>query len=268
MNKIFIIGCGNMGSAIISGILNRGYNPSEIIGLDVDREKLNHLKRTYNINTSDDISILKDGGTIIIAVKPVHIYSLLKKMKPILHPSKHKVLSVAAGIKIKHIEDAIEIKLPIARCMPNIAAMIGNSTTAICFNEIANDEEKRNFINIIESIGKCYEIEEYLFDAVTGLSGSGPAYIFLMIEALTDGGVLMGLPRDISYKLALNTVLGSAEYLNKKEIHPAIARELVTSPGGTTIDALLTLEEGSFKSLVMNAVKKAAEKSKLLGNKE
>ena len=268
MNNIFVIGCGNMGSAIISGMLKNGYNHSTITGIDIDMNKLKYLKQNYSINTSDDISILKNGGTIIIAVKPNQIKFLLEKLRNIIQPSKHKILSIAAGIKIKKIENIIGTGFPIARCMPNIAAMVGNSTTAICFNDKVSDEEKSQFLKIINSIGKTFELDEKLFDAVTGLSGSGPAYIFLMIEALADAGVLMGLPRDKSFKLALNTVSGSAEYLAKMEMHPAMAKDLVTSPGGTTIEGLLTLEEGAFKGLIMNAVKRASEKSKILGEKE
>ncbi len=267
MKNVFIVGCGNMGKAIISGLIKNGYSPSFITGIDIDKNKLSILKSQYNINISVNFSVIKEEAIIVIAVKPDNVDQILTKLNNLINPKKHLILSIAAGVKIEEIENIIGKDFLIARCMPNIAAMVGKSTTVICFNSKVTDTIKTDFLTISNSIGISFEIEEQLFDAVTGLSGSGPAYLFLMVESMADAGVLMGIPRETSLNLALNTVLGSAEFLDKMKLHPAVAKEMVTSPGGTTIEALLTLEDGAFKGLIMKAVKKATEKSIQLGKK-
>ncbi len=265
-DKIFVIGCGNMGGAIISGLIKKGYNNTLITGIDIDEKRLVDLNQKFGINFSRDLSIIKEQkGTIILAVKPNYIKEVLNNIKEILNAKKHSIISVAAGIKIKTIEKILGYDIPIARCMPNINAMIGRSITAISFNKSVSENMKTEIKNIISSIGETVTIEESLFDAVTGLSGSGPAYVFLFIEALTEAGVFLGIQRDKALKLSLNTVLGSVEYLIKNNIHPAIAIDKVSSPGGTTVEGLHVLHEGKLKSTLVNAVKKAAEKSKIIG---
>lgn len=267
MNKgnIFIIGCGNMGSSIITGLIDKGFNRSSITGIDIDHKKIEDLKKKYGINTSEDPSIIKDGGLVLLAVKPGYIEDLLNSIKSVLTPGRHTVVSIAAGIKIDTIEKVIGSDIPVARCMPNLNAQVGRAITAIAFNNAMDDPGRNQVKEVMGSIGDTIVIEENLFDAVTGLSGSGPAYVFLFIEALADGGVLMGIPREKALKLAVDTVLGSAEFIKKKNIPPSIAREMVSSPGGTTVEGLFALEEGKFRYSVIKAVKMAAEKSAIIG---
>jgi len=262
---ITIIGCGNMGSAMISGLISNGFNSKNLLLIEVDDNKRKEIEDNYNIKSLKTIdSNLKTYSTIIVAVKPNNIKEVLEDVNKNTS-TESLIISCAAGIPIKFMENQFDKEMPIVRIMPNICALVGDAAVAVCFNKKVRDKQKEAARDIINTIGTAIEVEEDKMDVVTGLSGSGPAFVFLMIEALADGGVLMGLEMDKALQLAIQTVYGTSSLLKKSGMHPAIAREKVSSPGGTTIEGLLSLEEGGFKALIMKAVKSATEKSKSLG---
>jgi pyrroline-5-carboxylate reductase len=263
--KLTIIGGGNMGGAILHGLMREGARPGDVHLVEIRDTVRAEFEKRYGISTSETIG-KADGqsGTVILAVKPQNIRETLTALRPHIN-EKALVLSVAAGISLASIGDMLSHTQPVARTMPNIAAKVGASAVAMCYNAHITKKQKELSRKIMSAIGMVVEVDENDMDAVTGLSGSGPAFVFLMIEALADGGVLKGLPREIATKLAIQTVYGSASMLRETEEHPALLREQVTSPGGTTAEGLLRLEQGGFKHLLIDAVRAAAEKSSDLG---
>ncbi len=254
-NTIAVIGGGNMGSAIIEGIISQGNNPADIILIEPLMPVRKKLEHDFNISTSEKIqSFIKNYSAVVIAVKPGIVKEILKSLSPFL-TKDHLLLSIAAGITIDYIEKQSSKDVSVVRSMPNIAARVGKAAVALCHNKIVTKAQLEKAHTIMNCIGTVIDVDEKQMDAITGLSGSGPAFIFHMVEALAEGGVLMGIPREKALELAVLTVHGAASYLKDLKIHPALAKEFVTTPGGTTIEGLLTLEEGGFKSLVMNAVK-------------
>jgi len=267
LSRIAVIGCGNMGGAFISGLIKRGYNPEYIHGIDTDKGILTKLEKSTHIKTSTAINEdIEKCDVIVVAVKPVHIGPLLGKLSPHID-SHHLIISVAAGVPLAFLEKCLNKKAAIVRTMPNIAAKVGEAVIALCYNRAVSPEQRDTALDIMSGMGETIELDESLFDAVTGLSGSGPAFVFLMIEALADGGVLMGIPREKALRLAIKTVEGAALYLKETAAHPAVAREMVASPGGTTIEGLHVLENGGFRGLIIDAVKQASIKSARLGEK-
>jgi len=265
--RIAIIGGGNMGGAILHGLMKEHANPANILLVEIREQVRKEFDRRYKIATASAIEgRIGDYDAIILAVKPQDIEVLLSKLSPFMTPH-NLVISVAAGISTAYIADRLQAQQPVARTMPNIAAQVGASAVAVCFNENVQESQKKLTRSIISSIGFAVEVDEGKMDAVTGLSGSGPAFVFLMIEALSDGGVLMGLSRETALALAVQTVYGAASMVGKTGEHPAVLRERVTSPGGTTAEGLFTLEKGGFRHLVSGAVRAAAEKSAAVGKK-
>ncbi|MDH4128434.1 MAG: pyrroline-5-carboxylate reductase [Spirochaetota bacterium] len=259
--KLGILGLGNMGSAIIDGIIkNNLLSDKDIFGYDIQSEKIDMLVSKYGIKCYDVHKVCTLSDTVIIAVKPSDIKSLLVKIKDNI--SEKIVLSICAGININYIENIIGSDKKVVRAMPNTPLLIGEGASCIAFNPNVKDNEKEFILKLFQNMGIAIEINEKLLDAVTGLSGSGPAYVYLFIESLADGGVKAGLPRDIALKLATQTVLGSAKLLLSTGKHPAELKDMVTSPGGTTIEGLSVLEENSFRSSIIEAVYEATEKSK------
>lgn len=265
--RIAVIGGGNIGKALIEGLIAHGNNPGNIFLIEVIQSKRKQLEETFKITSSERIdNSIKKCSAVIIAVKPREVKEILKNLAPFI-TENHLIISIAAGISIDFIEKELNKTVSIVRTMPNIAAQVGKAAVALCHNNSVTRPQLKTAHTIMKCIGSVIDVEERQMDAITGLSGSGPAFVFLMIEALADGGVLMGLTREKSLELAVLTVYGSASYLKELKVHPSLAKELVTTPGGTTIEGILLLEEGGFKGLIMNAVKYAAEKSSRLGAK-
>ncbi|MHA1129340.1 MAG: pyrroline-5-carboxylate reductase [Candidatus Helarchaeota archaeon] len=266
--KLGIVGTGNMGESIIRGLINFSNLPPEnIYAADVDKEKLQTIKDKYNIPIqSDPNDLLKIVDIILIAVKPQHIEDVLHQIST-QNKKYDLVISIAAGITTHYLEDSIGSKIPVIRVMPNICATVNAAISAICRGKYATNQSIQITRQIFESIGKVVEVKEDLMDVVTGLSGSGPAYIFLVIEALSDAGVLLGLPRDIATTLAAQTTLGAAKMILETGLHPAELKSQVTSPGGTTIQGLLALEQNSFRAALISAVKAATVRSRELRKK-
>ena len=265
--KIAIIGAGNMGEALVSGLIGSGSSvPKNIICTDVRQNKLDAFKSKYKVRiTSDNTKAVAEADIIVYAVKPQIMAAVLIETADKLDMSK-LVISIAAGVPLAAMESCISKDLRLIRVMPNIAAAVKEAASAIAAGEHATAEDIELAMEIFNSIGKCIFLKEnYLMDAITGLSGSGPAYIFLIVDALADAGVKMGLSRQDSLFLAAQTVLGAAKLLMETQEHPGQLKDKVTSPGGTAIAGLATLESGGLRTTLINAVEAATHRSKELG---
>jgi len=265
--KIGFIGTGNMGEALIGGIIGSdSSSPENIICSDVSKERLEFMKETYGVRiTTDNPEVASLSDIVIYAVKPQIIAAVLRETADKLDMSK-LIISIAAGVPMAAIEVALGKELRLIRVMPNVAALVKEGAAAIASGKHALKEDIELAMSIFNSVGKSIFLEEnYLMDAVTGLSGSGPAYIFLIIDALADAGVKVGLSRKDSIALATQTVLGSAKMLQETGAHPGQLKDMVTSPGGTAIAGLHNLEKGGLRTTLINAVEAATNRSKELG---
>ena len=266
--NIAIIGTGNMGDALVSGLIGSGSSkPKNIICSDVRKDKLDKIKSNYKVRTTtSNLKAVSEADVVIYAVKPQLMASVLIETRSKLDMSK-LVISIAAGVPLAAMESCIEKDMRLIRVMPNIAAAVKEAATAIAAGAHATREDVKLAMEIFNSIGKCIFLKEnYLMDAITGLSGSGPAYIFLIVDAMADAGVKMGLSRQDSLFLAAQTVLGAAKLLMETQEHPAQLKDKVTSPGGTAIAGLATLESGGLRTTLINAVEAATNRSKELGD--
>lgn len=265
--RIAFLGGGNMAEAIIKGLL-REEPDAQLMAADISAERRAHLSAAYpSLRVVENSAEAAAWGEIVIlSIKPQQATSVLTILEQALTPDK-LIVSIMAGVRTATIEDAVASKTHVVRVMPNTPALVGEGATAICAGKNAGPKD----LDIVESIfartGMVVRVDEKQMDAVTGLSGSGPAYVFTFIEALSDAGVKTGLPRDVATKLALQTVLGSARMLAETGEHPAKLREQVTSPGGTTIAGLHAMENGRFRGTVMDAVEAATNRSKELAGK-
>jgi len=267
--KIGFIGGGKMGNVLISGILSHNLMPADKITVsDVAKDRLEDIKKTYGVRgTADNKKIVKDADIVILAVKPQIMAAVLKEIARAINKSK-LIISIAAGISTQYIEGLLKKEARVIRVMPNTPALIGEGAAAITSGSHATDEDFAITRYIFEAVGITVSVTEDLMDAVTGLSGSGPAYGFVIIDALADAGVNMGLSRDIALKLAAQTLLGAAKLCLKGDKHPAELRDMVTSPGGTTIAGLKALEEGKLRATLIAAVEAATLRGKELGRKK
>ncbi|MBN2568985.1 MAG: pyrroline-5-carboxylate reductase [Deltaproteobacteria bacterium] len=265
--KISIIGTGNMGEALISGLIDSGLTkPENIICTDCREDRLELISKAYGIATTiSNVEAVKASDIVIYAVKPQIIANVLTETARYLDMSK-LVISIAAGVPLAAIESRLHKELRLIRVMPNIAAFVKESATGIAAGDHVLKDDIKLAKSIFDSVGKSVVIKEnVLMDAITGLSGSGPAYIFLIVDALADAGVKMGLSRQEALFLSTQTVLGSAKLLMETQQHPGQLKDKVTSPGGTAIAGIHTLEKGGLRVTLMNAVEAATNRSKELG---
>lgn len=261
--KIGFIGAGNMASAMISGIIKSNLVSSkDIIASAKSEETLDRISKEFNINVSKDSrEVAKISDIIIVAVKP-NIYDLvLNQINDLIDDSKI-IVTIAAGKSIKSIENIIGSDKKIVMTMPNTPALVNEGMSAICPNKNINEEDLKKVINIFDSFGKSEIVEEYLIDAVIGASGSSPAYVFMFIEAMADACVINGMPRDKAYKFCAQGVLGAAKMVLETNIHPGQLKDMVCSPGGTTIEAVRVLEEEGMRASVIKAIGACVDKSK------
>jgi pyrroline-5-carboxylate reductase len=263
--KIAIIGGGKMGSIIAQGLIAQKIAANkDIVVTDIDTARLEFLRKSMKLKVShNNEKTVKTANIIILAVKPQNMASTLKEISPTIDKNKF-VISIAAGITTKFIESHLVKGVRVLRVMPNTPALIGEGAAAVAKGSSAKKSDVQLTHIIFNAVGISVEVEEALIDAVTGLSGSGPAYCFLIIEALTDAGEKMGLPRDLAAKLAMQTMLGSARLCLSSDKSPAELREMVTSPGGTTVAGLKVLEEGKIRATIISAVEAATKRSKEL----
>lgn len=266
--KIGFIGCGNMAQAIIGGIVNSGMVSREnIMGSNTGDKNLNLTREKYGIlTTHDNKEVSKFADILVIAVKP-HIYpAVIEEVKDCVKDSAI-IVTIAAGITMSFMEKAFDRSVKVIRTMPNTPALVGEGMTAVCSNDKVSKEELEEVLSLLKSFGKAEVIEERLMDAIPAVSGSSPAYVYMFIEALADGAVRDGMPRVKAYNLAAQAVLGAAKMVLETGIHPGILKDNVCSPGGTTIEAVYTLEKNNFRGTVMEAMKACTEKTKEMSKK-
>ena len=239
--------------------------PRQIIASDVsEAARTSFSKEVGAKSTAFNPEVLKFARILLLAVKPDQVAGILKEIRP--HFTKdHLLISIAAGVPLAQLAGGLTEGARVIRAMPNAPALVGASATAFSLGGSATSEDGQLAHQLFSAVGIACEVKEPLLDAVTGLSGSGPAYVYLMIEALSDGGVAAGLPRDIATRLAAQTMLGGARMVLETGLHPGALKDMVTSPGGTTIEGIHELERGMVRGALMNAVRAAAEKSKQLG---
>jgi pyrroline-5-carboxylate reductase len=264
--KIAVLGCGAMGEAMISQALAKGVaSPRDISVFDTNPHRLKELKKTYGLKASGSNSqAVKGVGLVVLAVLPQNLPSLMEELRGKLEADQ-LVVSIVARASLAALSGGLGHQA-LVRVMPNIAVRVGEAMSLWTASPQVTPAQKRRARRFLGALGKeLFTPEERYLDMATALSGSGPAYVFLFLEALVDAGVHIGLPRELSQELALQTLLGSARMAQALEKHPAELRNLVTSPGGTTAEALLRLEEGGFRGLVNRAVLAAYEKIKALG---
>ena len=260
------LGAGKMASALAKGFLKAELvNVNQIIASDpIDAAREAFSKSVAAKTTASNSEVAKAADVLLLAVKPNQVGEVLAEIRPHF-TKKHLLISIAAGVRIAQLESGLGARSRVIRVMPNTPALVGLSATAYAPGTSATAQDAQLAQSLFAAVGRAHEVKESLLDAVTGLSGSGPAYVYLVIEALSDGGVAVGLPREIATCLAAQTVLGSAQMVLETGMHPGALKDMVISPGGTTIDGLHELEKGNVRAAFINAVRAAAEKSSRLG---
>jgi pyrroline-5-carboxylate reductase len=257
-----------MAEALVKGMLRAGVAaPGEILLTDRRKDRLADLEKRFGVaTTTDNLAAVRRAAIVVLSVKPQVMNKVLDEISPALDGTK-LVISIAAGVPLAAVERKVGHGVRIVRTMPNTPALVGSGATAISPGEHATPEDMEQAKALFDAVGKTVVVDEVLLDAVTGLSGSGPAYVFLIIEALSDAGVKMGLDRRNAQDLAAQTVFGSAQLLLETGEHPGRLKDQVTSPGGTAIAGLHTLEAGGLRTTLMNAVEAATKRSHELGRR-
>jgi len=260
--RLLVIGAGAMGQALVRGLIAADvYAPGDIGVADIAKERLSVFSEETGVMQVGNVEGASHSGIILIAVKPAAVNGVLDEISGYVG-SDQTVISIAAGVTLQQIGSKLRSGVPIIRAMPNTPSMVGAGATAISRGKMATDIDVERAKNIFGAVGKVIEVPEKLMDAVTGLSGSGPAYVYTMIETLADAGVNAGLPRDQAALLAAQTVFGAAKMVIETGEHPAKLRDAVTSPGGTTIAGIVALERGAFRATVHEAVEAAVDRSR------
>jgi pyrroline-5-carboxylate reductase len=268
--RIGFLGAGAMGEALAGGLLASGVRAASLRLSDPDPARRKRVEQALGLATTDDnAALVAASDLVVLAVKPQVAPGVLATLAGEPDVARPLWISIAAGIRIARLEAALGEGVRVIRAMPNTPALVRSGATAICGNAAANAEDLARARALFESVGTCWVApREALLDAVTGLSGSGPAYVFVFLEALGDAGVRMGLPRDAAYQLAFQTVLGAAKLAIEDGRHPAALKDQVTSPGGTTIAGLERLEAGGFRAAIYDAVAAATRRSQELAQGE
>lgn len=264
--KVCILGIGNMGEALLKGVLAAGlYRKEEIVVSDISAERLAYIQSTYGVETTKrNAEAAGSSELIIIAVKPGELKSLIEEISPSIDDSK-LMISIVGGVPIERMRRWAKKEVHIIRVMSNTPVLVKEGATAISPGPGISDREIKITKKVFDSVGITVVLGEKYLDAVTGLSGSGPAYIFTIIEALSDGGVKVGLPRKEATLLAAQTVLGAAKMVIDTGKHTGVLRDMVTSPAGTTIEGLYGLEVGGIRAALINAVEYATRRAEDLG---
>lgn len=263
--RIGFIGAGNMASAIIKGIISsKLVKKEDILASDKFLPTLEKVKTNFGVGiTISNKEIVENCDIIFLAVKP-HLYSdVIKEISPFVKETT-VVVTIAPGKTLKNLEETFEKEIKIIRTMPNTPVMVCEGMTAVCPNKKVTEEELEYVCRLLNSIGKAEVVTEYMMDAVVGVSGSSPAYVYMFIEALADGAVMEGMPRDLAYKFAAQAVLGSAKMVLETGMHPGALKDMVCSPGGTTIEAVSVLEKNGMRSSVIEAIRACVAKAKIM----
>ncbi|MGB3312438.1 MAG: pyrroline-5-carboxylate reductase [Nodosilinea sp.] len=261
-----VIGGGMMGEALITRLLDQGiFAPGAVLVSDPQAVRREVLHHTYGVQTTDSNQAVTDAAeTVLLAIKPQVLATVAGNLRPPARETPPLLLSILAGTTLARLQEAFP-DWAVVRAMPNTPATVGAGVTALAAGESVSEGQRSQARTIFTSVGTVVEVPEYQMDAVTALSGSGPGYIALVVEALADGGVAVGLPRAVALELAIATVRGTGELLHQSDLHPAVLKDRVTSPGGTTIAGIGALEAGGLRSALMAAVRAAYLRSKELG---
>jgi len=269
MNRVIgFIGAGNMAEAMIGGILKAGVVAADrVVATDLSKDRMEFMKNTYGIRiASGAVEVAAASDLIVLAVKPDGYNAVMQEIKDSVK-AETLIVTIASGKTLEDVESVMGSSVKVVRTMPNTPALVGEGMAALCPNKNITEDELQEVRTIFESFGKAEVMPEKLIDAVVGISGSSPAYVFMFIEALADAGVKGGMPRDKAYRFAAQAVLGSAKMVLETGKHPGALKDMVCSPGGTTIEAVSVLEACGFRSAVMEAVDACIEKASSTGKK-
>ena len=261
--RVGFIGCGNMAGAIVGGILKNGVlTPEEIIASNRTEANRAHVKETYGIQvTACNKEVVEKSDIVVLGVKPQFYEEVIFEIRDCLKES-HIIVSIAPGKTLSWFEEKFGKKIKMVRTMPNTPMLVCEGMTAGCCNEVVTEEEKNEVARILEACGKYEWVSEAMMDVVVPVSGSSPAYVFMFIEAMADAAVADGMPRQQAYKFAAQAVLGSAKMVLETGMHPGVLKDMVCSPGGTTIEAVRVLEREGMRSSVIEAMKRCGELAK------
>lgn len=263
-DTVAILGGGKIGEALLSGLLRGERTADDVVVSEKHPERAAELSARYSVKTLGVAEAVAAARTLVVAVKPQDIDTLLAELAAVVTP-EHLVVSVAAGITTRHIERALPTGVAVVRCMPNTPALVDEAMTAVAPGEHADDAHLALAESLLAAVGRVVRVPESQLDAVTALSGSGPAYFFFLVEAMIDAGILLGLPRALAAELIVQTAIGSAVMLRDSGEHPVQLREAVTSPGGTTIAAIRELEVHAVRAALLAAIEAACKRSRELG---
>jgi pyrroline-5-carboxylate reductase len=265
-HTIGFIGAGKMATAMCRGFVNAGLaDPQSIVASARHESSRSRFSTDTGCPTvAQNIDVIATSDIVFLSVKPTQIVAVCKEIAPKIDIKRHLIVSVAAGVKIASMEAALPAQTPVIRVMPNTPCLVEAGAMGVSHGGSVSPEQLQLVTELLESVGLVAKVPESLIDAVTGLSGSGPAYVFQIIEALSDAGVRVGLPRDLSTQLAAQTLYGAAKMVLETGEHPAVLKDGVTSPGGTTIAGLAALESGGLRAALYNAVYAATNRSKEL----
>ncbi|PGL69132.1 pyrroline-5-carboxylate reductase [Bacillus sp. AFS055030] len=264
--KIGFIGCGKMAQAMIGGLIDsKVIEKHQIFVSARSNETLVKVKDLYQVQTlNSNIDLAKQVDYLFLAVKPDLYPTIIEEIKEFVSINT-VIITIAAGITLEGVEKSFGKEVKIIRTMPNTPSLVREGMSALCHNQLVTDDELAEVMEIFNSFGKCELVSEKLMDAIPAISGSSPAYVYLMIEALADGAVLQGIKRDQAYKLAAQAVLGAAKMVLETELHPGELKDQVCTPGGATIEAIAELEKQGFRSSIISAMERCTEKSMSLG---
>ncbi len=265
--RVAVLGAGKMGGILLQAFLKENlFAPDQIHATVSRQERAVALSTQWGVDVStDNLEAVKQSDLILLGVKPFQVPDLLEQIKPALTKDK-TIVSFAASVKTRSIEEASGIEMPVIRAMPNTPAALGAGATALCKGRFVSPSQMELAERIFETVGRTVLVDEKHMDAVTGLSGSGPAYVYIIIEALAEAGVKVGLPRDVATQLAAQTAFGASKMVLETGYHPALLKDAVTTPAGCTIDGILELEEGGLRVTLIKAVMRATERAKQLAS--
>ena len=263
--RICVLGAGKAGEALVSGLLSSGWaKPADIVATARHQERVDELSERYEIETTlDNAAAVKGAQVVVIAVKPQDIEALLTDVGTVLEPSQ-MVLSIAAAIPTELIERHVGDGVPVVRAMPNAPVTVHEGMAGVTGGAHAGEEHLALAEEVLGSVGRSVRVDEPYMDAVTAVSGSGPAYFALLAESMIEAGILLGLSREVATDLVVQTMLGTAKLLRDEKMHPVELREMVTSPGGTTISAIRELEQAGVRAAFLNAIQAAMKRSREL----
>jgi pyrroline-5-carboxylate reductase len=263
--RVAILGAGKMGGILLQAFLkNNLLLPDQLLATVQHPDRALALSAQFGVNVgTDNLAAARQADVILLGVKPMQVPAVIGEILPALNPSK-LVLSFAASVKTRAIEDAAGCDLAVIRAMPNTPALLSAGATALCSGRFVTPQQIALAQRIFSTVGRTVVVDEKHMDAVTGLSGSGPAFLYIIIEALAEAGVNVGLPRDVATLLAAQTAYGSARMVLETGYHPALLKDAVTTPAGCTVDGILALEEGGLRATLIKAVKRATERAREL----